>query len=66
MRENVKQIQRMLSVQGMGIENLFYATNYQYQSTVYGIELWLEKYHQQFAMFKKAQFVELTQSLQTS
>jgi hypothetical protein len=56
----------MLSVQGMGIENLFYATNYQYQSTVYGIELWLEKYHQQFAMFKKAQFVELTQTLQTS
>lgn len=37
MRENVKQIQRMIAVQDMGIENLFYATNYQYQSTIYGI-----------------------------
>jgi hypothetical protein len=32
--------------------DLFYTTNYQYQLTLYGIQLWLKKYHPKFRDYK--------------
>jgi hypothetical protein len=41
MVENRSQVERMIELRGS--ENIHFVTNYQYQLTIYGIELFLAK-----------------------
>lgn len=49
MAENVKQVEQMISLKGE--RGIYYVTNFQYQLTTYGIEVWLKEQFNQAKLY---------------